>query len=249
MKYSLAFVMVAALAISGRGENYASLNDKGNKAYEKGDVKKALDYYHQAEVERPETPEIFYNQANALSKNGSLEEAIEKYDKALNSNSIPLQSRAHYNAGNAYFQKQEYVRAIEAYKAALELNPDDVDAKYNLELARVMLKEQLKRQPQDKNQQQQQDQQKQQQQEQQKQDEQKNQQGKNDQQQQQDGTGQDKKEQKPQGEGKQDQQDQQDKMSKEDAMRILRSMAESEKETQKNVQRTKGPGNYRGKDW
>ena len=246
MKYVLVVILIILLSTVGRAENYASLNDKGNKAFDKGDIKKALEFYHQAEVERPETPEIFYNQANALSKNGSLEEAIEKYDKALNSNSIPLQSRAHYNAGNAYFQKQEYVKAIDAYKAALELNPDDVDAKYNLELARIMLKEQLKRQPQDKNQQQQQDQQQKQQQEQQKQDEQKDQKDKNDQQQQQEGSDQGKKDQKQQGDEKQAKQD---NMSKEDAMRILRAMSDSEKETQKNVKRIKGQGNYRGKDW
>jgi Ca-activated chloride channel family protein len=248
MKYFITIMTIVILAASGRAENYASLNDKGNKAYDKGDVKKALDLYHQAEVERPETPEIFYNQANALSKDGNIEEALGKYDKALQSNDAKLQQMAHFNTGNAYFQKQEYMKAVESYKKALELNPGDVDAKYNLELARVMLKEQLKRQPQDKNQQQQQqDQKQQQQQQQQKQDDQKDQNGKNDQQQQQEGADQGKKDQKQQA--AEEKQGKKDDMSKEDAMRILRAMGDSEKETQKAVKRQYSQSSYKGKDW
>jgi tetratricopeptide (TPR) repeat protein len=36
---------------------------------------------------------------------------------------------------------QDYQKAIESYQKALEINPDDIDAKFNLELARRMLKE------------------------------------------------------------------------------------------------------------
>jgi hypothetical protein len=156
---------------------------------------------------------------------------------------------AYFNSGNAQFQKQEFMRAIESYKKALELNPGDVDAKYNLELSRVMLKEQLKRQPQDKNQQQQQQdqQQQQQQQDQQKPEDQKDQNGKNDQQQQQEAKDQGKNDQQQQA--AQEKQGKKDEMSKEDAMRILRAMGDSEKETQKGVKRQYSQSSYKGKDW
>ncbi len=235
-------------AVTLQAESYISLNEKGNTAYEKGEVKKALDYYHQAEIERPETPAIYYNQANALTSNKNLEEALEKYEKALNTDDVALQQKVHYNTGNALLDKQDYLKAVEAYQKALELNPDDMDAKYNLELARTLLKEQLRRQPQDKKQQQDQQQQQQEQQQQQKQDQQQqNQQQQKEQQDQSENKNQDEQNQPQQQEAQK--QPKPDEMTKEDAMRILRAMEDSEKDTQKNLKRVRGTGNYRGKDW
>lgn len=245
-KGAIVIVLLAACAGTVWADQAASLNDKGNKAFDRKEYKTALDLYRGAEIERPETPEIIYNHANALVETGGYEEAVEQYTKALNTNDVSLQARVYYNTGNSNFLKEEFVRAIESYQKALELNPNDQDAKFNLELARNRLKEQMQRQPQDKNQQQQQQQDKQQQQQQQQQEEQQKQQ--KDQKQpspeQQDQQNNDKDQQKPQP-----QQPKKDEMSKEDAMRILQSLAESEKQEQKEQKKVKMEGTYRGKDW
>ena len=46
-----------------------------------------------------------------------------------------MRSSGFFNRGNALFQQQQFRQAVEAYKEVLRMNPDDQDAKHNLELA------------------------------------------------------------------------------------------------------------------
>ena len=46
-----------------------------------------------------------------------------------------MRSRGFFNRGNASFQQQQYAQAVQAYMEVLRMNPDDQDAKHNLELA------------------------------------------------------------------------------------------------------------------
>jgi len=239
IRLTLLAVISVILVVPVLADDHVSLNEKGNKEFAEGNYKEALEYYRQAEIERPETPEIYYNHANALVETGSFEEAAEKYGKAPTTDDISLQVGIYYNSGNAYFLQEDYLKAIEAYKQTLELNPDDMDAKYNLELARNRLKEQMERQPQEQNQQGQQQQQQNQQSNQQDQ----QQQQKENQQQQ------DQEQQQKQQKQQQQQQPDPDEMSKEDALRILRALEEADEENQKNRQKVKIEGTYRGKDW
>ena len=245
MRREIVILLFTLLIVAGSvmAEDYISLNEKGNQAFKEQNYKEALEYYRQAEVERPETPELAYNHANALVESGNFEEATQKYNRALNTEDIGLQSDIYYNTGNSYFKQEDYVKAIESYQRALELNPDDLDAKFNLELARVRLQEQLERQPQDNQNQDQQQDQKQQQQQQQQQEQPQPQQGQQEQEQQQE-----------QDEEQQQQKEQQpkpkpDEMTPEDARRILRALEEAEKENQENRQRFKAKGVYIGNDW
>ncbi|MCI0597411.1 MAG: tetratricopeptide repeat protein, partial [candidate division Zixibacteria bacterium] len=59
---------------------------------------------------------------------------------------------AHYNIGNGLFGAGKFAEAAGAFKKALEINPNDRDAKYNLELALKMLEEEKKNQKNQKNQ-------------------------------------------------------------------------------------------------
>jgi Ca-activated chloride channel family protein len=60
---------------------------------------------------------------------------------------------AHYNRGNALVQMKQYPQAIAAYQRALQLRPDMVDAKANLELVKRMQQQQQKQQQKDEQQQ------------------------------------------------------------------------------------------------
>jgi len=232
-------------AVSVRADFIATVN-KGNDAYRKKDYKTALDMYHSAETDRPESPELKYNIAGAQHQQGSFKEAIEQYQGAIKTTDIGLEAEAQYNLGSTYYRMKDYQNAIKGFEESLKLNPKDMDVKFNLELARKMLKEQLSSQNQD-NQQKQQDQ-KQQQQQQQNQQDQQNKDQQKDQQNQQDKQDQQDKNQQQQQQQQSAQKDQK-KMSKEDAERILNALRDDEQDIQKKVKREQVQGDYVGKDW
>ena len=259
---SLLLMLIVAPVFAG---DYIDAVNKGNEAYKNKDYKTALEQYHVAEPDIPSSPELDYNIAGALYQQGGYEEAIEKYEKALNTDDINVEARAQFNLGNTYYKTKDYVKAIESYTESLKLNPDDMDAKFNLELARKMLKEHSQaQQQQGQNGQQKQQGQQQQQQQQQQQDQQKQeQQGQKkdegqpkQQQQQQQGDENGNKGQDSVMTEQQDMPQQQEslrgdekKMPKEDAERILNALRDDEQGIQKKIRRTDKAPDYTGKDW
>jgi len=237
MLRKLLLFSILLLPATGLADDYIDLVKKGNDALKAKDQKKALEYYRQAETELPESPELNYNLGGALYEEENYEEAVDRFQRSLSTVDPKLESASHYNLGNTYFRIQDYQKAIASYQEALTLNPDDLDAKFNLELARKRLKEQI--QPQQQNQQQQNQKQQNQ------QDQQNQQQNQENQEQQQQ---QDQQDQKKQQEQKSQQPDKQ-KMSKEDAERILNALKDDEQDIQKKIQRQTVSGNYTGKDW
>jgi Ca-activated chloride channel family protein len=238
-------VMVVLTSATIRAD-FISTANKGNEAYRKKDYKGALNMYHTAETDIPESPELKYNIAGAMHQEGNFQDAIKQYEGAIKTTDVNLEAQAQYNLGNTYFKMKDFQKAIGSYEESLKLNPKDMDAKFNLELTRKMLKDQIKpqnKQDQNKNQQKQ-DQQKQ---DQQKQDQQKQDQQKQDQQNQ-DQQNQQNKQNKDKQQNQQNAQDQK-KMSKEDAARILNALKDDEQQIQKKVRRVPGQGDYVGKDW
>jgi Ca-activated chloride channel homolog len=229
--------------------DYITAVKDGNKAFEKKDFGKALELYNQAVPDLPVSPELDYNIGGALHGTGDFDNAIKHYQAAIKSTDVNLEAQAQYNLGNTYYRKKDYQHAIESYQESLKLNPTDMDSKFNLELARKMLKEQMK--PQQDQQKDKQDQQKQ---EQDKKDQQnqQNQQNKQDQQnkdQQQDQDKQNQQQDQQKQQNQQNQQNQSKKMSKEDAARILNALKDDEQDLQKKVKRENAKGDYIGKDW
>lgn len=232
-KFLFIFVMLPAVA-SVSAEDHIDLVKKGNKEYESQNFSKALEYYHSAETELPASPELEYNIAGALHQQGKYEETVDRYTKALNSNDITVEQRAQYNLGNTYYRTGEYDKAITSYQNALNIDPTDMEAKFNLELARRRLKEQINpEQPGGEQQQEPQQQQEQ-------QPEQQEQPQPDDQQQQQ--------EQQEQTQQEEMQEDDKD-ISREDAERILNALRDDERELQKQIKRQENKGDYLGKDW
>lgn len=238
--------IAAALTLAGTvtAEDYIDLVKKGNEALNASDYKKAIEFYHQAEAQLPESPPLDYNFGGALYLQGNYEETLEKYQRALNTNDPNLEAKAQYNLGNTYYRMKDYRKAIESFQEALKSNPDDMDAKYNLELARKMLKENSKPEPQES-----QDQKQQQEQDQQKKD--KQDQGEDEQKQEDSQQQQNQQDQEDQDQKQQQKQSKPDdkKMSKEDAERILNALRDDEQKIQDKLKRQVALGSYRGKDW
>lgn len=243
-RVNILMLALALLAASSAFAGYADAVRKGNKAFVEKDYATALEKYREAETDRPTSPEIDYNLGGALFQQGKYEEAVDKYTHALNTTDPKLAGAAQFNLGNTYYRMQDYVKAISAFEEALKINPKDMDAKYNLELARKMLKENS--QAQNQNQQQNQQQKQQQQQQQQGQNDNKDDQQKQDQQQSQSQPDSTKNQQQQQ---QQAQPKDQKKMTKEDAERILNALRDNEKDTQRKLNRQVQTGEYNGKDW
>lgn len=208
---------------------------QGNGLYQEKKYDAARNRYQDALLDAPGSPVIQFNLGDAAYQMKSYDKALESFQKTLSVKDARIQSQAYYNIGNALYRTNKWPEAISAYQEALKLNPDDQDAKYNLEYVRNKLKENA--QPQDQQNQQQQQQQQQQ------QDQQKNQ-------------DQDRQNQQNQQEQQQQQQQQQEQqsgeqrekeMSKEQAEQILKAMNEDQKDKQKKTVRASGAGV--DKDW
>ncbi len=203
-------------------------NNKGNKIFEKGKYKKALKKYMDAQMENPESPVLHYNMGNVYYKQKQYNKAIEEYNKAISIKDSKSRAEIYYNSGNSHFKMNNYPQSIEFYKKTLEINPHDQDAKYNIEIARKRIQQNMQNSPSDQNNHNQnQDKNKQ-----------KGQPSQGDDNQKKNKS----KDQKGQG-------DEKNKMSKEDAKRLLDALEDDEKKTQKKLKRVKSSGRYIGKDW
>ncbi len=145
----LLFCVFAAsllVLLTACGQTEANANNEANDAFEQGEFDKAISEYERVSKELPDRPEPVYNSANAKYKLENYEEAQEELEEALldayDVEEEDLVARTLFNLGNVLFQDEEYEEAIESYKEVLRQNPDDVDAKYNLELALRKIEEQ-----------------------------------------------------------------------------------------------------------
>ena len=124
-----------ALCLLACGPTAAQVNNSGHEPYIVGDYASALESYQGAQGRAPESGEPHYNSGNALYRTEEYEIALQSYDESLRHSEGELRVRGFFNRGNTAFQQQNYHEAVEAYKEVLRMNPDDKDAKHNLELA------------------------------------------------------------------------------------------------------------------
>jgi Ca-activated chloride channel family protein len=259
--YILVMITLAIMWVNfAWADSFSSLNKKGNKAYKEGEelylkgnkneaseaYEQALKYYRDAEIEKPESPELSYNLANVMYQQEKYPDALEKYYKGLSTEKPKDQATTYYNMGNALYRSGKYPEAIQAYQKCLDITPDDEDAKYNIEFVRKKMKEML---DQEKQRQQQQPQNQQQKQQSQQQEQNQAQQEEQKQGQKQEQQAQSQEEQKKQEEKQQQMQPKQG-MTKEDAERILNALKDDERDIQKKQKRVaQTSGRSTGKDW
>ena len=154
-------LLLAALALTSCGASAEKLNNVGNEAFAQQDYDGALTAYQQAQEASPEMAEPHYNAANGHYRQAAYDQAQHEIEQALvgQERLENLDQSSYYNLGNTLYQAEQYGAAIEAYKDALRLNPEDLQAKQNLELAlRQLQQQQQEQQQQDQDNQDQQDQ-------------------------------------------------------------------------------------------
>jgi len=226
IKYiNIALVFVLALiSFVSVAQSTKKLVRQGNNQYEEGNFSEAEVQYRKALTDNPNYYKGKFNLGDAMYEQENYEESGKIFNELAERQLEPEQkSGVYYNMGNSLMSEQKYQEAIEAYKNSLRLNPDDIEAKYNLEYARKKLQDQ---QQQQQNQDQDKDQDKD------KQDQQEQDQNKDDQQKDQDNKEQD-------DQQKQQQQPQPQQISKEDAQKMLDALKNDEKNTLQELQKQK----------
>ncbi|MEO8441494.1 MAG: tetratricopeptide repeat protein [Betaproteobacteria bacterium] len=76
------------------------------------------------------TAESHVERGNSLCASGRHADAVAEYERAIAAD--PGHAQAHYRAGLAWRDQQEFAAAIASYRRALELKPDYIEAHNNL---------------------------------------------------------------------------------------------------------------------
>ncbi len=134
MKQMLVFILFIII-LTACAPSPEQINNRGNRSFNQQNYELALQDYLNAQVELPERAEPGYNAANTLEHQGDLQAAQQRLLGALETAGDELAQAIHYNLGNVLYQTQQYGLAVKSYQQALRLDPDDMDAKHNLELA------------------------------------------------------------------------------------------------------------------
>lgn len=228
MKYIVFVIFLVVAGFDSFSQKENPLLRQGNRKFDKGEYKEAEKDYRKALELNKESVKGQFNLGTAVYKNNNFWEATKIYSNlSEKSTDKQIQAEVLHNLGNSYIQSKEYDKSILAYKNALMNDPKNVDTKYNLEYARMMLKKQQQQQQQNKDNKDKKDDKKE---EKDKKDQSQDQKQKNDQQKQ------------PQD---------QKKISKDDAERMLEAMKNDEKKTMQKVKKQKAKVQVIGieKDW
>jgi len=153
VRTGLAVLVLVGAASAGQALSAPDLVRRGNSALKAGNYDDALKAYREAEVDRPEAAELKYNQGLVYYRRRDFAKARDLFAKALSARDLPLEAKAHFNLGNcAYSQALEKLKsydeairlareAVGFYRQALDLMPDDKEARANIETAQLLIKD------------------------------------------------------------------------------------------------------------
>jgi len=135
---------------------------QGNKLYAEKKYEDAVQRYHKALKKQSESDIVNFNIGSAYYQSGDFEKAADHFQKALLSPDNKLRQGAYYNLGNTFYRQGEAVgpqnpqaalplleRSLAQYEQALQISPEDEDAKFNYEFVKHVLekvKEQIEKQ-------------------------------------------------------------------------------------------------------
>ena len=179
MQDLLVLLMVLCLPVPGQAASPYQAVQQGNALYQNGKYVEAAEQYGSASQMLPDAAEIHFNQGNAAYKQQDYGKAREHYTQALQTTDRTLEGKVKYNLGNVEYQQalqnlqqpqaaMPHLRsAMTYYRDSLDVDPQQQDARYNLELSHLLLRklqqeqqqhnpQQQQGQPQDQQQQEQQ---------------------------------------------------------------------------------------------
>ena len=127
------------------------------KAWALGRFDRALEGFIDRQIAKPDDAATMRNVGAARYRLGDFAGATEAYQQAASAATDPeLKERALYDLGNSMFRQGQLEESVKAYEAALAIDPEDEDARYNLEFVREEIRRRLEEAKQREQQQQQQ---------------------------------------------------------------------------------------------
>jgi Ca-activated chloride channel family protein len=113
----------------------------GNDLYRQQKYEPAAQAYDEALVKDPENKIAKFNRATTTFRLSKYSEAIKAFDDVITkSTETDEKAKAYYNKGAILSSQKRLEESIEAYKNALRQNPNDKDARENLQKALLELK-------------------------------------------------------------------------------------------------------------
>lgn len=114
---------------------------EGNKKLSEDNFIAAEADYRIAISESTENAAAPFNLGNAYYNNETYSEAFGRFKEAGETATAKTEKHnAYHNMGNVFMKRKDYAKAVEAYKEALRNDPSDEETRYNLALAKELLK-------------------------------------------------------------------------------------------------------------
>jgi len=117
-------------------------DDDGLNNYKNKKFEEAKSYYEQILLAKENDAAANLGLGASQYQLGDIPNAAKSFEEALKSKDTNIQDRAYYNLGNSLYNQQKMEESIAYYRKALELNPNDDDAKFNYELAKYIAQQQ-----------------------------------------------------------------------------------------------------------
>jgi len=145
MRVGLSFIIMF-LILSGQ----AFAAESPDELYRQGKYAEALEEYMKLDMDNPKDNRFRYNKGCAAYQGEDYAVAQAAFSSALRrADNDDLKFRALYNLGNTAFKQGDYSSAARYFKDAIVLDPQNADARYNLELALAAQKNQDQQQDRD----------------------------------------------------------------------------------------------------
>ena len=114
--------------------------DQGMLNYQNEDYEAAEMYYDSILSTNKNSSEAHFGKGASLYMKDDVKNAEIKFNESLSSAKEDLNSKAFYYLGNINYKNNNLSEALNFYKKALELNPDDDEARYNYEYIKYQKK-------------------------------------------------------------------------------------------------------------
>ena len=155
-----AFYATQAQEVDKKAQRKAekALQESENITYEANELLTQNDFingegdYRRAISKSPENVAAPYNLGRAYYNREKYSEAFGKFKQAGEKADTKAEKhKAYHNMGNVYMQNKEYQPAVNAFKESLRADPTDEETRYNLALAKELLKKEQDEQKNDDN--------------------------------------------------------------------------------------------------